>query len=806
MKRESKLPLVVAFGLVAAFYVWTSLSDRLSWRWGREQTDYYNLLVDGFLQGKLSLGVEVPEELLRVKDPYDPDQRPAGVALHDVSLYRGKYYIYFGVVPAVLVLLPFRVVTGVDLPLGAAVLGFVLAGYAVQLGLLEAVRRRFFPRVGAVAGAAVGVVVGFASCTPVLLRRSSLYDVPISSGFFLAMAALACLYAALVRKGGRLWWVAASSLCWGLAVGCRPIYLLAPGCLVLACGFWLRAEREVWRDWRARGRLLGAAFGPLAAVGLLLAAYNYARFGAMGEFGVKYILSGVYEAKIEHFRLRYVAYNVFGYFFAPGEWVRYFPFRQDLAIPGPKPYQHMGMDVPFGLWVHLPFLWLAGGMVLVWRLGAGGEARGAWRVFLGGMSWAVASVLGFLLMFYAAMVRYTGDFAPGLAVLSAIAGFALLSWARARGTGMGRAVSWLVGALGGITVGVTFVFSAAVYDRLRQYNPRTFAALARIANQPVHAIEGLRGERSGLLALRMVLPEGKAGAVEELVATGQAAKDRVLVAYGESGRVRFGFEHAGAPVVWSEWKEIGRGEEQQLRVALGTLFPAESHPMWAGWPEEEQRALLRRVRIEVNGKVALERYQRFHDATPATVRVGGVGSGAEFSGRMVAVEREGVEGARADAARIAKAAVAERGVRANADGTLRLRVRFGELPVGAMRPVVVSGETGRGDILMVEALAAGQVRFVLDHWGRRPYLGPVVKVAPGREYRLEVTHPFYAPDGARRWKAGDGKMIIVLDGVRVWEFEPLMYPVEPEDIFVGFNPIGGSATGGGRWDGVVVER
>ena len=87
------LPFLVAFAAAAAAYTWTTRSNNLSWNFGAEQKDYYNLLVDGFLDGHLSLKVDVPPELLRCADPYDPAKRPEGVALHDASLYRGKYYI-----------------------------------------------------------------------------------------------------------------------------------------------------------------------------------------------------------------------------------------------------------------------------------------------------------------------------------------------------------------------------------------------------------------------------------------------------------------------------------------------------------------------------------------------------------------------------------------------------------------------------------------------------------------------------------------------------------------------------------------
>src|SRR3954471_136744 len=96
--RRPKIELlgILAAGLIVlAFDVWTVRSSGDPWHFGRKQNDYYNLLLDGWTSGQLSLKVDVPEALLNLRDPYDPQLRPAGVGLHDASFYRGKYYLYF---------------------------------------------------------------------------------------------------------------------------------------------------------------------------------------------------------------------------------------------------------------------------------------------------------------------------------------------------------------------------------------------------------------------------------------------------------------------------------------------------------------------------------------------------------------------------------------------------------------------------------------------------------------------------------------------------------------------------------------
>src|SRR5215207_4789895 len=112
--RTGERWLVVAVCVfVGWFYLWTVRSSGDPWKFGKEQRDYYNLLIDGYLSGQLNMKVEVPEALLKLKDPYDPGERPLGLGMHDASFYKGKYYVYFGAAPMLVLMLPFRLITGV---------------------------------------------------------------------------------------------------------------------------------------------------------------------------------------------------------------------------------------------------------------------------------------------------------------------------------------------------------------------------------------------------------------------------------------------------------------------------------------------------------------------------------------------------------------------------------------------------------------------------------------------------------------------------------------------------------------------
>ena len=183
----------------------------------------------------------MPPELLALDDPYDPAQN-APWRLHDASLYDGRYYLYFGPTPVVLVYLPLRLV-GVDASeaLAAATLGF--AGFLFALALMRFLIDRYRPRTSLATQVVAALLLGLANVVPFLLRRPAVYEVAIAGGYACLMAGLHLTLTAVLRDRPSLWRLAAGSLALGLAVGARPN-------LIVALPIWIWA----WRARLARAR------------------------------------------------------------------------------------------------------------------------------------------------------------------------------------------------------------------------------------------------------------------------------------------------------------------------------------------------------------------------------------------------------------------------------------------------------------------------------------------------------------------------------------------------------------------------
>src|SRR5262245_52111027 len=119
--------LAVAFA-VGAYYLWAVRATGNRFYWKNELPGYYNHLGRAFAKGQLHLPLEPPQELLNLPNPWDATAN-APYRLHDVALYNGRYYLYHGAGPAIMMFAPWRLLTGYDLPENFAVFVLCFAGF-----------------------------------------------------------------------------------------------------------------------------------------------------------------------------------------------------------------------------------------------------------------------------------------------------------------------------------------------------------------------------------------------------------------------------------------------------------------------------------------------------------------------------------------------------------------------------------------------------------------------------------------------------------------------------------------------------
>ena len=431
---------------VVAVYAYMAQSGVLEIQTPDPADTLYNLLVRGFRDGQLSVKRAAPVGLTQLADPYDPRAHfiyqgpPYRVA--ELSYYKGRLFLYFGVTPALLLFWPYVMLTGSYLFHREAVPIFCAIGFLVSVGLLWAIWRRYFAEVSIWVVAACALALGLATGLPGLLTQSDVYEVPTACGYMLTMLALAGIWRALHETERKGWWLALASLAYGLALGARPSLLF--GAVIL-----LVPVEEAWRAKRPVGSLLVAAVVPITLIGVGLMIYNAQRFGSPFDFGQHYQLNAEREMADKNFSLGYSWFNFRVYFLSPARWSTQFPFVHDIAMP-PKPLGHGGVDRPFGVLTNVPVVWLALAAPLAWRSVKGqGGAVLRWFVMAVAALFAVnALTLGF---FLGAAFRYEVDFLPAL-VLVAVVGILGLEHAFAGQPVRRRAARWGWGLLLGFSV------------------------------------------------------------------------------------------------------------------------------------------------------------------------------------------------------------------------------------------------------------------------------------------------------------------------------------------------------------------
>lgn len=631
--------------LTAAFYFWTATSAGSPLTSRLAPDDLYNRLSDGFLGGRLSF-LEAPNPALaQLADPWDPAQNGPYAKFHDVTYFHGKYYLYFGPTP-VLLLAPWKALTGTYLPQNVAAVIFSLVGVAATMGLILVLRGRHFPQAPSWVVGLCLMAAASANFGAPLLRRPVYYEVAIACAYACAMTALLSLAIAMEHGDTRRRrWLVLAGLGYGLAVAARPNYIF--GAVVLAV-----PVLPTWRAWR-RNRTLEVravirealpAAGPFLGIVALLLLYNWLRFGRPAEFGTSYMLSGLHPQRDVVTSFRFLPTNLWFYLFAPAQLTVFFPFFDVIPMPWfPLPAGYTGEENAYGVLACMPLFWMLYFFRKAWR-DPGVRRVQELRDFGGGVLALVACNALVICRVGGAANRYLVDLIPPLIPLAILGIF----WVeQAAGGGLRRAgirMLWL-GALG-YTAALNGFVSLQHNDLFKHYNPSAYRRLAHAFDHLSVWLGKTGPGETGPLRIRLVLPTEATGKLEPLVVTGLSYKaDFLWIYFVDDHDIKIGFEHTsyGGPV--TDPIDIDFSQEHTLEVEMGSLYPPVEHPFFDGMPPAEVARLKRTLRVSLDGRLILGGTYDFYDSSPGDVTVGrnpvSDAFGRHFAGRIVSVQRLG---------------------------------------------------------------------------------------------------------------------------------------------------------------------
>jgi hypothetical protein len=392
--------------------------------------------------------------------------------MHDLAFFNGRYYLYHGVVPAVLLFTPWRLLTGRDLPQRVAALVLCIGGYLFSCSLMRLLfwRMNLSPPIPLLA--ALLMMLGVCQSVPFLLQRAVVYEVAIAGGYFCLSGAFYLLGRALTNDRRRAALFAASGLLFGLAPGCRPHLAVATIVAGIAVVVVVRRGGPVLAALRSRE--FTAFITPVAICAAALAAYNYARFGNPVEFGQRYQIGGAAYQNVS-LALRNVAPGIYYLLFCPPEFSPVFPyaaiaFRPPLGLSFALLPSRYFLEPTMGVFALCPAAMAAVIAPSLARRREMSALFGSMLLFALGCALFIAG-LGLT------SHRFEVDFAPPLLLLGAVALAAV--WLRAAGPrGMLVKMAIMLLLAYGIAVGLAIGIQGP-YDEFLQHNPRGFVALAK---------------------------------------------------------------------------------------------------------------------------------------------------------------------------------------------------------------------------------------------------------------------------------------------------------------------------------------
>ena len=461
----------------------------------RPYSNYYDLQADGFLAGQTSLAVTPPEELAKLANPYDWKARTGIHFIWDASYYQGKYYFYWGPVPALLAALVKIIKPGVveDQHL----LLFFISGLSIVFAcLLYYLRKKYFPAAPAWLLFFFILVAGLSTPVFWLVNRPNVYETAIAScQFFLFLGLYAAIrgFDSASNKGK---WLLLSGFGLGAAVGSRVIVVFAVFFIV---GIILL---DVFRNKISLKKKFVSAvclFVPLIIFAGGLIWFNYARYGSPFETGLRYQLTGdaLPEDMSQLYSIRYIIPNAYLSLLQPFQFTpREFPFIVSKYDNSWTRIIHLPESYYFseqinGILYTIPFLWLlvlpAAHLVKKgWRWvkqAPSGQVSPMTNAVPARLWWMLAGsvFISFVtsLLFVFTTMRYLADFTPML--VAALAIYLMDMLERARFSKVGRfllLIALILLCLASVVISLLINFSCGD-RRIQNDNPLLYEKIAQ---------------------------------------------------------------------------------------------------------------------------------------------------------------------------------------------------------------------------------------------------------------------------------------------------------------------------------------
>ncbi len=326
---NAKIIGIVSISFIAIMFSLIMLSGTLKYQHIIDGDYYATSFIESLAKGRVNLPQEPPEELVNLENPYDYSQRKDIDCLWDVVYYKGYYYLYFGILPALLVFLPMKLLFNLQLTSTWVLFIFNIFSIFMTCKFLLEVIKKWFSSTKYNMICILMIFFLFSNKILWITARPEFYEMVISVAYFFVMTGMYYAFKSnLFNTENKLNYkqLCISCICLALAVACRPTTLLV-SILILPnlIKLFINSIKQFKINKNEIFKFMVYCALPYIIVGSCLMFYNYIRFENPFEFGSSYQLT-VTDNRNMHFSLSRSAIGLYSYLFSFPNITPDFPF------------------------------------------------------------------------------------------------------------------------------------------------------------------------------------------------------------------------------------------------------------------------------------------------------------------------------------------------------------------------------------------------------------------------------------------------------------------------------------------------
>ena len=319
--------------------------------------DMYNHMGYNLLHGKVYLynNHSSLKILDKMTNPYDKKLRDqlfeneSEKYLWDRAYYKGKYYMYFGVIPVILFYIPYQIIFNHYLSTPLLVFFCTISIIILIMLLLYQLVKKYYQKCSVGIFLILSLLLTYCSGLMYFMKKPNIYALPIASALMFSLLGINLWVSCINSKRLYKTKLMLGSFSMALVAGCRPQLLV--GSLLL-----IPILLEIYGSNSKNSKKVSllqdiiVIIIPYLIVAILLMYYNYVRFDSPFDFGANYNLT-TNDMTVRGFKLSRLPLGFMIYLFNPVNFKNVFPFICETELYT----NYMGVTIYEPLWGGLLF-------------------------------------------------------------------------------------------------------------------------------------------------------------------------------------------------------------------------------------------------------------------------------------------------------------------------------------------------------------------------------------------------------------------------------------------------------------------